>query len=69
MSSRSRQPTYITHAGPGDVLEEGAFAKFMRTEVWAPEKRTGNLSLLTGVGLFFGSIVLVRNFGDLLIPA
>ncbi|QRW05874.1 hypothetical protein RhiLY_04873 [Ceratobasidium sp. AG-Ba] len=69
MSGRSRQPAYLTQSGPVHDPNEGAFARFMRTEVWAADKRAGNLSLLTGVGLFFGSIVVVRNFGELLIPA
>ncbi|CEL52738.1 hypothetical protein RSOLAG1IB_11081 [Rhizoctonia solani AG-1 IB] len=69
MASRSRQPAFLTQAGPDVDPNEGGFSSFMRTEVWAADKRAGNLSLLTGVGLFFGSIVLVRNFGDLLIPA
>ncbi|KAH7330560.1 hypothetical protein B0J17DRAFT_678598 [Rhizoctonia solani] len=69
MAPRSRQPAYLTHAGPGADTDEGAFSSFMKNEVWAADKRAGNLSLLTGVGLFLGSIVLVRNFGDLLIPA
>ncbi|KAJ1310659.1 hypothetical protein OPQ81_009188 [Rhizoctonia solani] len=69
MASRSRQPAYLTHVGPDADANDGTFASFMKNEVWAADKRAGNLSLLTGVGLFFGSIVLVRNFGDLLIPA
>ncbi|KAG8713646.1 hypothetical protein FRC11_011547 [Ceratobasidium sp. 423] len=69
MASRSRQPAYLTHAGPEADADEGVFSSFMKNEVWAADKRAGNISLLTGVGLFLGSIVLVRNFGDLLIPA
>ncbi|QRW19803.1 hypothetical protein RhiXN_01209 [Rhizoctonia solani] len=69
MASRSRQPAFLPPAGPDVDPNEGRFSRFMRTEVWAADKRAGNLSLLTGTGLFFGSIVLVRNFGDLLIPA
>ncbi|EUC65730.1 transmembrane protein, putative, partial [Rhizoctonia solani AG-3 Rhs1AP] len=69
MASRSRQPTYITHVGPDADANEGAFSSFMKNEIWAADKRAGNISLLTGVGLFLGSIILVRNFGDLLIPA
>ncbi|CAE7230380.1 unnamed protein product [Rhizoctonia solani] len=52
--------------GFDEGIEEGDGPTAMRLrEDWGK----GNLSLLTGVGLFLGSIVLVRNFGDLLIPA
>ncbi|OCH89808.1 hypothetical protein OBBRIDRAFT_731961 [Obba rivulosa] len=48
---------------------ESAFSKFMREEVWAPEKLPGNLSILTGVVVFFGGVAAMRTWGDLLIPA
>lgn len=41
MSSRARQPAYITQSGPSHDPNEGAFARFMRTEVWAADKRAG----------------------------
>lgn len=43
MSSRARQPPYLTHASIDS--NEGAFARFMRTEVWAADKRAGKQNL------------------------
>ncbi|KAE9395539.1 hypothetical protein BT96DRAFT_754542, partial [Gymnopus androsaceus JB14] len=48
---------------------ESSFSRFLREEVFAPEKLPGNISMLTGVGLFVGGVVAVRTWGDLLIPA
>ncbi|KAF9266445.1 hypothetical protein L218DRAFT_896477 [Marasmius fiardii PR-910] len=49
--------------------DESAFSRFLREEIYAPEKLPGNISLLTGVGVFLGGVVVVRTWGDLLIPA
>lgn len=46
-----------------------SFSRFMRDQVWAPEKLPGNISILTGVGVFIGGIVVVRTWGELMIPA
>lgn len=43
--------------------------RFIRTEVLAPEKLPGNISLLTGIGMFIGGIVAVRTWGEMMIPA
>lgn len=43
---------------------ESAFSQFMREQIWAPEKIPGNISILTGVGVFAGGIVIARTFGD-----
>ncbi|KAL0567830.1 hypothetical protein V5O48_014163 [Marasmius crinis-equi] len=49
--------------------DESSFSRFLREEVYAPEKLPGNISILTGVGLFLGGVVAVRTWGDILIPA
>ncbi|KAJ7071952.1 hypothetical protein C8F01DRAFT_972071 [Mycena amicta] len=48
---------------------ESAFGRFLREEVFAPEKIGGNISLLTGVGMFVGGILAVRTWGGLMLPA
>jgi hypothetical protein len=48
---------------------ESAFSRFMREQIWAPEKRQGNWNILTAVGMFVGGIAVARIWGDLLIPA
>ncbi|KAJ7803140.1 hypothetical protein B0H14DRAFT_2367864 [Mycena olivaceomarginata] len=48
---------------------ESAFSRFLREEIFAPEKIGGNLSLLTGVGMFVGGILVVRKWGALMVPA
>ncbi|KAK7052515.1 ATP-dependent RNA helicase MRH4, mitochondrial [Favolaschia claudopus] len=49
--------------------DESAFSRFLREEIFAPEKIGGNMSLLTGVGLFVGGILAVRTWGGLMVPA
>jgi hypothetical protein len=41
----------------------------MREQIWGPEKRSGNLNILTGVAVFLGGIAIARTWGDLMIPA
>ncbi|KAJ7202075.1 hypothetical protein GGX14DRAFT_502050 [Mycena pura] len=48
---------------------ETAFRRFLREEVFAQDKIGGNLSLLTGVGMFVGGILAVRTWGSLMVPA
>ena len=48
---------------------ESKFSAFMREEIWAPEKLPGNLSILTGVVVFFGGIAAIRTWGEMMIPA
>ena len=43
--------------------------RFLRTEVFAPEKLPGNISIASALGVFFGGIVVIRTWGDLLVPA
>ncbi|KAJ7244388.1 hypothetical protein B0H12DRAFT_807435 [Mycena haematopus] len=47
---------------------ESAFSRFLREEIYAPEKIGGNLSLLTGVGMFVGGILAVRTWGSMMVP-
>ncbi|TFK33741.1 hypothetical protein BDQ12DRAFT_727483 [Crucibulum laeve] len=72
-SAPSSQPAYVPHPGaPRRALEdpnESAFSRFLRTEIFAPEKLPGNIGILTGVSMFVGGIVAVRSFGELMIPA
>ncbi|KAL4268329.1 hypothetical protein AB1N83_002627 [Pleurotus pulmonarius] len=37
--------------------DESAFSRFLREQIWAPEKLSGNISIVTGVGMFIGGIV------------
>jgi hypothetical protein len=48
---------------------ESGLTRFMREQIWAPEKLAGNLNILTGVSMFIGGIIVVRTWGDLMIPA
>ncbi|KAJ7075953.1 hypothetical protein B0H15DRAFT_791180 [Mycena belliarum] len=48
---------------------ESAFSRFLREEIFAPEKIGGNLSLLTGVGMFVGGVLAVRTWGGMMLPA
>jgi len=43
--------------------------RFFRTQVFAPEKLAGNLSIASALGLFAGGIVVFRTWGDLMVPA
>jgi hypothetical protein len=52
-----------------DTKVETPYEKFMREEIWDPEKKAGNLNIVAGLGLFVGGIVAVRTWGDLMIPA
>ena len=45
------------------------FSRFLRTEVFSPEKLPGNISVATAVGFFVGGVIAVRTWGDLLVPA
>ncbi|KAI0074818.1 hypothetical protein K474DRAFT_1665017 [Panus rudis PR-1116 ss-1] len=48
---------------------ESAFSRFVREEIFAPEKLAGNINIATGVAVFLGGIFAMRTWGDLLIPA
>ncbi|KAJ7763133.1 hypothetical protein DFH07DRAFT_812854 [Mycena maculata] len=66
-------PAYVPQRpSQGRTLQDGnetAFGRFLREEIFAPEKRGGNLSLLTGIGMFVGGILAVRTWGELMLPA
>lgn len=64
-----RQAAPASYIQPREEANEGSFQRFLRTEIYAPEKRAGNLSLLVGITMFAGGIVGARLFGDILIPA
>lgn len=46
-----------------------AMTRFLRTEIYAPDKLPGNLSILTGVAMFAAGIAVVRTWGEYMIPA
>ncbi|EGN94290.1 hypothetical protein SERLA73DRAFT_143910 [Serpula lacrymans var. lacrymans S7.3] len=48
---------------------ESSFSRFMREQIWAPEKLPGNISIITGVSVFAGGVFVARTFGELFIPA
>ncbi|KAG6855689.1 hypothetical protein H0H87_012078 [Tephrocybe sp. NHM501043] len=68
-------PSYVPHpsqrraVGGGHDDEQSAFSRFLQNEILAPEKLPGNLNLLTGVTMFFGGVLAVRAWGELMIPA
>lgn len=65
-------PAYYSGAPARRALNdpnESKFSAFMREEIWAPEKLPGNLSILTGVVVFFGGIAAIRTWGEMMIPA
>ena len=64
-------PAYYSGASRGAITDpnESSFSAFLRTEVFAPEKIPGNLSIVTGAVVFFGGIAAIRTWGDILIPA
>ncbi|RDB29964.1 hypothetical protein Hypma_013809 [Hypsizygus marmoreus] len=68
-------PSYVPHpsqrralAGHGSDTQS-AFSRFIQTEILAPEKLPGNISLVTGVTMFIGGILAVRTWGELMVPA
>ncbi|TFK24598.1 hypothetical protein FA15DRAFT_669469 [Coprinopsis marcescibilis] len=69
----SAEPAYLPHIPhQGRRLNdpnESAFSRFLRTEIYAPEKLPGNFSILTGAAVFFGGIVALRTWGELMVPA
>lgn len=48
---------------------EGWFSSFKRREWDSPERRASNISIATSLGLFFGSIAVIRTFGEAMAPA
>ncbi|KAG6334859.1 hypothetical protein ID866_4235 [Astraeus odoratus] len=48
---------------------ESAFSRFIREEIWAPEKLPGNIGIVTGVAVFAAGVFAARTWGDILVPA
>lgn len=48
---------------------ESAFSRFIREEVFAPEKLSGNINIFAAVGVFAAGVLATRTWGDLLVPA
>ena len=72
-------PAYYTPAhlarngggGPNGSLvdpNESAWSRFLRTQVFAPDKLPGNVNIAAGVGLFVGGVFVVRRWGELFVP-
>ncbi|KAI0042011.1 hypothetical protein FA95DRAFT_1500605 [Auriscalpium vulgare] len=65
-------PAYYTPAqipGRGAPLDETAWGRFVREQIFAPEKLPGNISIVVGVSMFMSGIAIVRRWGELLVPA
>ncbi|RIB05275.1 hypothetical protein C2G38_1987271 [Gigaspora rosea] len=41
------------------------FTRFLRDEIFAPEKRQGNLDIVISVGVFLATISFLQNYPDL----
>ena len=64
-------PAQLARSGANGTLidpNEGAWGRFLRTQVFAPDKLPGNVNIVAGVGLFVGGIVIVRRWGELFVP-
>jgi hypothetical protein len=57
MSGRKR----VTAASEGNAL-----SRFVKREIWHPEKRAGNAMIVLSISVFGAAIAFLRNFGDLL---
>jgi hypothetical protein len=72
------EPAYYTPAhltrtggGPNGSLvdpNESAWSRFLRTQIYAPDKLPGNVNIVAGVGLFLGGVFVVRRWGELFVP-
>ncbi|KAK0207124.1 hypothetical protein DFS33DRAFT_1452943 [Desarmillaria ectypa] len=47
--------------------DESSFARFLREEIYAPEKLSGNISIVIGVSTFIGGILAVRTWGEYMV--
>ncbi|KAI0319893.1 hypothetical protein OF83DRAFT_1054192 [Amylostereum chailletii] len=47
---------------------ESAFSRFLREQVFSPEKLPGNLNIVTGLGVFIGGIFVMRRWGEMMVP-
>ncbi|KII83951.1 hypothetical protein PLICRDRAFT_168482 [Plicaturopsis crispa FD-325 SS-3] len=68
-------PAYLAphhaHGGRRQLNDpnESAFSRFLREQLWAPEKLPGNIQIATAVSVFVGGIFVARRWGDLMVPA
>ncbi|KAI7869966.1 hypothetical protein BDF14DRAFT_1777952 [Spinellus fusiger] len=46
--------------------EESSFLQSIKSELFSPEKRQGNLNIALSLSVFTGAVVFLRNFGELL---
>ncbi|KAI9269823.1 hypothetical protein BY458DRAFT_510519 [Sporodiniella umbellata] len=46
--------------------EGSSFLQAIKSELFSPEKRQGNLNVALSVTVFTGAIVFLRNWGELL---
>ncbi|KAI9511898.1 hypothetical protein F5148DRAFT_974503 [Russula earlei] len=61
-------PAKLAHSGALVDPNEGAWSRFTRTQIFAPDKLPGNINIVAGVGLFVGGIFVVRRWGELFVP-
>jgi hypothetical protein len=63
-------PAQLARSGGGSLVDpnESAWSRFLRTQVFAPDKLPGNVNIVAGVGLFVGGIFVVRRWGELFVP-
>ena len=61
-------PAQLARSGPLVDPNESAWSRFLRTQIFAPDKLPGNANIVAGVGLFVGGIVVVRRWGELFVP-
>lgn len=66
---RGGAPAHIGHSGASSADDESAFRAFKREQWDNPEKRAGNISIVTSLTLFLGSIVAFRIAGEAIAPA
>ncbi|KAG6898674.1 hypothetical protein C0993_005239 [Termitomyces sp. T159_Od127] len=72
-SAPTSVPSYMPHPSQrrtvgGHNEDQSALSRFLQAEVFAPEKLPGNINLLVGVTMFFGSILAVRTWGEIMVP-
>jgi hypothetical protein len=64
MVRRNPEQGYV----PAKSSDRPGWRQVLDIEFGQAENRRANLSLLAGIGLFAGSIVFLRSFGDLIVP-
>ncbi|GJJ08909.1 hypothetical protein Clacol_003129 [Clathrus columnatus] len=65
-------PSYLPpiYATPGRAPvdpNESKFQRFLREQVFSPDKLPGNLNIITSSLLFLGGIVVMRSFGEAIV--